>query len=83
MERAKMNQITVDPSTGLQLRAAVDVVRIYDRDGQFLGYFTPAVARSLYQTVQPPSSEQELLRRAQAGGGRTLAEIMADLEKRS
>ena len=51
--------------------------------GELLGYFTPRIDRSLYESVEIPISEDELRRCAQKGGGRTLAEILTDLEHRS
>jgi hypothetical protein len=77
-----MNQITVDATTGSQLRTAEEPVQILDQDGRVLGCFAPVVDMSLYATVEPPSSLEELLRRATEGGGRTWPEIKADLEQR-
>jgi hypothetical protein len=77
-----MNQITVDPTTGLQLRNAEEPVQIVDQDGRVIGCFAPVVDMSLYAMVEPPSSLEELMRRAGEGGGRTWPEIKADLEKR-
>jgi hypothetical protein len=78
-----MNRIVVDPSTESVFRSAAEPLKVCNQSGEVLGYFTPAVDRELYASVQPLCSEEELLRRAAAGGGRTLAEIMADLNKRS
>jgi hypothetical protein len=66
-----MQQITIDTSTGQQLRQAIEPVEVCDSGGRLLGYFTPIVEASAYRDVSPPSSEEELLRRAAAGGGRT------------
>lgn len=77
-----MNQITVDAVTGSQFRTAYEPVRICDEHGHVLGYFTPTIDPSMYESVEPPTSEEELLRRAEVGGGRTWREIKAELEQR-
>jgi hypothetical protein len=43
-----------------------------------LGHFVPRDRRK-----EPQISEEEIQRRLKQGGGRSLAEIMADLEKRA
>ena len=54
-----------------------------DESGHTLGYFKPLENRELYRTVEVPElSEDEIERRLKEGKGRTLAEILADLEKR-
>jgi len=76
-----MTQIILDSATGKRFRAADGPAQICDADGQLLGYFTPAENASVYEGVEPPTPTEELLRRADAGGGRTWREIKADLEK--
>jgi hypothetical protein len=77
-----MIQITVDAVTGSQFRDAYEPAQVCDEEGRVLGYFTPTADPSMYESVEPPSSDEELLRRANAGGGRTWREIKADLEQR-
>jgi hypothetical protein len=36
----------------------------------------------MYEGVDSPTSHEELLRRSREGGGRPLADILADLEKK-
>jgi hypothetical protein len=72
-----------DSETLNRLRQIQERVEIRDGVGEVLGYFTPHIDRSLYESIEIPISEDELRRRAQKGGGRTLAEILADLEHRS
>ena len=76
-----MTQIILDAATGTRFRTADGPVQVCDADGQLLGYFTPAENASVYEGVEPPTSIEELLRRANAGGGRTWRDIKADLEK--
>jgi hypothetical protein len=52
-------------------------------DGRLLGHFIPALDVSLDPRLQPRISEAEAQRRERAGGGRPLARILADLEKRA
>ncbi len=74
-----MSPITVDPVVSLQLREARQPLEIRDPAGQILGHFVPLPTSSR----EPKISEEELQRREQAGGGRSLAAILADLEKRA
>jgi hypothetical protein len=48
-----------------------------------VGRFVPTVDHSECAELEPRVSEEELDRRERAGGGRPLANILADLEKRS
>lgn len=58
-----------------------EIVEICDESGRVIGRFRPAVYDD--PAAQPQISEEEMQRRAREGGGRTLAEIMADWEKRA
>lgn len=78
-----MIRIVVDSSLEQSLRSAQEDVELCSTTGDVLGFFTPTVDHALYEKVQLKSSTEELLRRAKAGGGRTLAEIMVDLQKRT
>jgi hypothetical protein len=55
---------------------------VLDSTGRRLGYFTPDINPAWYQGVEPAVSEEELARRERVGGGRSLKEIMADLQRR-
>jgi len=72
--------IVQDPLT-TRLAAAESPLEICSSDGRLLGYFTPAKARQL--RLEPPAGEEEMARREAAGGGRPLADILRDLEKRA
>lgn len=61
----------------LQVRQAVELV---DAGGQVLGHFLPEAS---HFQLDPNISEDELRRREEAGGGRSLAEILGDLERKS
>lgn len=77
-----MLSVVLDSKSLQRLRQAGGVVEIRDEEGQLVGYFTPPVDRSLYESVEIPISEDELRRRAHKGGGRRLAEILNDMENR-
>jgi hypothetical protein len=77
-----MSEVIVDSVTVNKLREFNECVEIRDEAGELIGYFTPRVDRRLYESVEVPISEEELHRRDQKRGGRTLAEILADLERR-
>jgi hypothetical protein len=65
---------------------ANEPLKIIGYDGVVLGYFTPAKAEKVEIVLDPPGppiSDEELDREMAAGGGRTLDEILADLEKRT
>jgi hypothetical protein len=76
-----MNQIIADQSMTRQLGGLVEPCVIVDTTGHKLGLFCPEVDRSLYESVEPSVSSEELARRERAGGGRSLSEILADLGK--
>ena len=78
-----MTSIVIDESLTKQLRGLRDPCVLLDNAGKEIGFFRPAVDRSLYEGVEPSVSDEELERRSREGGGRTLAEIMADLEGRA
>ena len=77
-----MDHIFVDDSFTKQLPGAVVPCVVFDAAGKRLGYFTPEVDATCYRGLEPSAGEEELDRRERAGGGRTLAEILGDLDKR-
>jgi hypothetical protein len=77
-----MASITVDDATASLLRWVNQPVKIVDQDGNWLGTFEPVDKKRLRGNVESPLSVDELRRRAREGGGRSLAEILADLEGR-
>jgi hypothetical protein len=70
-----------------RLRQPGGRVEIRDETGQLAGYFTPpsaqAIESGLYRDVEVPYTDEELDRFAQEPGGRSLDEILKDLEKRA
>ena len=72
-----MTQLTLDASALVILPKLTESVELLDESGKTLGHFHPAPRR-----LQPQVGDEELRRREQQGGGRPLADILADLEKR-
>jgi hypothetical protein len=75
-----MDSIVVDDTFTNQLPEAMAPCVVFDATGKRLGYFTPEVDPSWYRSLEPSVSDAELTRRERAGGGRPLADIIADLD---
>ena len=78
-----MPELILDPTTSNQLRQFQEPVELRDPRGLPLGTFTPFDERRLYRETEIPFTTEELKRFAAEPGGRTLAEILADLENQS
>lgn len=76
-----MKLVIVTAETGRKLEGSDEPVEVCTSDGRRLGFFTPAPAKKY--NLDPGISREELDRRYAEGGGRSWAEIKADLEKRS
>jgi hypothetical protein len=83
-----MIELTVDEQTRTSLHNLDQALELRDVDGRVLGHFIPLPERRPrmaekweYEGVDSPTSREELLRRAEEGGGRTWPEIRADLER--
>jgi hypothetical protein len=92
-----MTKITVNAEMMAKLHHLTEPTELCDESGKILGHFYPAVPgngterqprspfskEELERRRQLRISEEEIDRRVRQGGGRTLAEILADLEKRA
>jgi hypothetical protein len=78
-----MTRVILDEATLAKLHNLREPLELCDEAGRVLGHISPAVDPSLYRTVQVPFTEEELDRFEQEPGGRSLAEILADLERKS
>jgi hypothetical protein len=78
-----MTRLTVDNSMRAKLASSKEPLELCDEAGHVLGFFHPVALESDYENYEPPITEEEIARLARQRGGRKLAEIMADLEKRS
>jgi hypothetical protein len=75
-----MTKIVVDAAMRSKLRDLAEEMQFTDEAGRVLGNFTPWPTGA---QREPQISEEELDRRERAGGGRSLKEILADLEKQA
>jgi hypothetical protein len=78
-----MTRIIIDAALRSKLDNLLQAVELCDESGRVLGRYVPLLEPSMYEGLEPQISDEELQRRKQQGGGRTLAEILADLEKRA
>jgi len=76
-----MNRVILDQTAFVALANLDHFAELCDPSGRVFGYFTPATDHSLYEGVEPPISDEGLDEIEKEPGGRTLAEIMVDLEK--
>jgi hypothetical protein len=78
-----MTRVILDDAALAKLRRVTTTAEVCDPEGHVIGQFIPIVSSVPYVGLEPDISEEELQRRERQGGGRTLAEIMKDLEKRA
>lgn len=76
-----MDSINLDPSVMAQLEKFALGVTICDDSGRAKGVYIPLEDPELYKNFKSSVSTEELLRRAKESTGRSLDEIMNDLEK--
>jgi len=76
---ALMTHVILDPTMVQQLRQAQAALKLVDADGNVIGHFIPEDS----PPTEPYISEEELDRRELEEGGKRLADILADLEKRA
>lgn len=77
-----MIQIVVDDAFRQQCRASDELCAIVDVEGNRLGFFMPEADRSLYENLEVPFSEEDLLLADAEEEGRALVDILSDLERR-
>jgi hypothetical protein len=78
-----MSKIILDSATSGTFRQLNEQVELIDESGLPLGTFIPVEKKPLDQALEIPFSTEELRRFASEPGGRSLAEILADLEEPS
>ena len=74
-------RIIVDQATWSQLRGVAEAVEFAMHRAKYDGMSSICKWRH-EEDLEPPISDEELARRSNERRGRSLAEIMADLEKR-
>lgn len=75
-----MTNLTIDDSLFSRLRTMYEPIAIRDSAGNLVGHFVPAAPPAEADRL-PKISEAEMDEREHQGGGRSLTEILADLEK--
>ena len=75
-----MTTITLPEAILAQIRPGERAVEVCDVTGRVVGYFAPVATAKDYRAATPPVSDAELDRRSNARGGRSLADILGDLE---
>jgi hypothetical protein len=78
-----MTRLVLDSETVKKLCAAHERVEVCDSNGKTLGYFLPSTDRGLYKIFDCPFTAEEIERARNEPGGRSLQEILADLQKRA
>lgn len=73
-----MTTITIPDAILSQIQPREQAVEVCDATGRIIGYFAPAATAEDYRKATPLVSDDELDRRSQAGGGRSLTEILGD-----
>lgn len=77
-----MTRVVLDRETLNRIGKLDHPVEFCDDAGRTLGFFKPLENRDAYRELEPLIGPEEITRRKQIREGRTLAEILADLEKR-
>lgn len=75
-----MTTLVIDAAFRSKLGNLAEAVQFKDEAGRVLGHFLPLLDGA---HRKPQIGEEEIERRLRDGGGRPLAEIMSDLEKRA
>jgi hypothetical protein len=77
-----MHRVIVDEATIQRLGQVGSIAEICDADGNVIGTFRPRrVPRDLLDSDEGP--REELIRQGRLRTGRPLADVIADLERRS
>ena len=76
-----MDSVNLDPSVIAKLDKFALGVTICDDSGRAKGVYIPLEEEELYKDFEFSVSTEELRRRAKESTGRSLSEIMKDLEK--
>ena len=76
-----MSRVVLESALLSKLANLVQPVELCDESGRVVGQFTPAFV-PVPSDLEPQVSNEELQRRLAGGGGRTLEQILSDLEKR-
>jgi hypothetical protein len=78
-----MTTVIVDDALRQKLNGLIAEIELRDESGKIVGHVLPAERYTslLYAWAKNRLSDDELTRRSQEPGGRSLAEILADLQQ--
>ena len=76
-----MTKFVLDSNTAKSLVSGGKTVELCDPQGKTVGYFYPVADPNLYRVLNEMFTDEELDRAASEPGGRSLKEILADLER--
>lgn len=79
-----MIKVVLDPDLRGRLHNLSELVELHDEQGQVVGYVAPVLGgKSQYADLEVPVTDEEVQQLLKQPRGRPLADILADLEKRS
>jgi hypothetical protein len=78
-----MIKVTLDKATLAKLHNLSERVEVCDESGRVVGYAHPAKHTLPPEYEEPPITKEEIDRLVNEPGGRSLAEILADLRSKS
>ncbi len=76
-----MNKLLLDSPTIDKFLSLDHGVELCDPSGRSVGWFLPATGPSDYNGYECPLSDAELVEIERQGGGRSLADILRDLDR--
>ena len=78
-----MPKLTVDQELRAKLGDLQDLVEFCDETGRVVGFFHPVAPEGVTQEIHSPISDDDIEAARRQRTGRPLADIMADLDRRS
>lgn len=81
-ESTTMVRVTIAEGIQARLVAGSDPLELCDAGGRVVGHFIPVVGPAEYRGVASPTAPAELTRRDREETGRSLGDILADLQDR-
>lgn len=76
-----MSRLLIDAMLPTKLKSLSEPVELVDDSGRVVGTYLPQIDPKQWTDLEPKVSDDELDRRAKKGGGRSLADILRDLEQ--
>ena len=77
-----MTRVEIDLNLAAKLHATPAGSELCDPTGRVVGYFLPATTQPFVTGIKSPISQEELARRLNEQGGRSLAEFWKELKQK-